>query len=88
MERKQLDTHEPLIRAIVKEEIAALKKEAFIDGDAALHKAMQEANLRSNNFWRDMWSKVVITMAATGTGLIVTFVFYSVLAAIKTEIKK
>jgi chaperone required for assembly of F1-ATPase len=88
MERKPIDTREPLIRAIVKEEIAALKKEAFVDGDAALHRAMQEANLRSNNFWREMWSSVLKTMAATGAGLILTFVFYSVLAAIKTEIKK
>jgi hypothetical protein len=88
MEQKMTHDDELLIRSIVKQEIDALKKQAFVDGNAELHKAMQQSELNSNNFWREIWSKIIITTAATGTGSIVLFLFYAVLSAIKTELKK
>lgn len=84
------------IRTIAKEEAALeakrvadeLRLSAFVDGDATLHKAMQQANLDSGKFWREIWARIIITMVGTGAGVTVSFVIYSVLSAIKSELKK
>jgi len=76
------------IRAIIKEEIDSLKISAFVNGDAQLHKTMQQANLDSGKFWREIWTKIMVTMVGSGAGITASFVIYSVWTAIKSELKK
>jgi vacuolar-type H+-ATPase subunit I/STV1 len=75
-------------QAEIQIEINKLINDAFVNADLVLHKSMQQADLNSKNWRRDVWTSAVKTISTTAIVSIVAFIFYAILESIKSELKK
>jgi len=75
-------------QAEIQIEINKLINDAFVNADLILHKSMQQADLNSKNFRRDIWANAVKTISTTAIASIVVFVFLAILESVKSELRK
>ena len=72
----------------LKKTTVEIRENAFVNGDLLLHKTQHQSELNQKDFIREIWLAAVKTVAVTSIGLVLSFVFYSILESIKSELRK